>query len=159
MISEILFFIADTDTEKNIFELFPLRIRTNGNSEKLRARELRNLMHKLSHESAYESAHASVHEDVHGNAQEGWGCLCKKRQLVPTKTPTRVLTGNLTVLTKMYTKVCSVSFHIRRCANHEVQTVNWEGGGEGAVERGVKSSLEKAHKLWIRGRKGAQTVN
>ena len=26
-----------------------------------------------------------------------------------------------------------------------MQTVNWEGGGEGAVERGVKSSLKKAH--------------
>ena len=39
------------------------------------------------------------------------------------------------------------------------QTMNWEGGGEGAVERGVKSSLKKAHKPWIRGKKGAQTVN
>ena len=47
----------------------------------------------------------------------------------------------------------------RRRANREVQTVNWEGGGEGAVERGVKSGLEKAHKPWIRGKKGAQTVN
>ena len=41
----------------------------------------------------------------------------------------------------------------RRRANREVQTVNWEGGGEGAVERGVKSSLKKAHKPWIRGKK------
>ena len=40
-----------------------------------------------------------------------------------------------------------------------MQTVNWEGGGEGAVARGVKSSLKKAHKPWIRGTKGAQTVN
>ena len=39
----------------------------------------------------------------------------------------------------------------RRRANREVQTVNWEGGGEGAVERGVESSLKKAHKPWIRG--------
>ena len=43
--------------------------------------------------------------------------------------------------------------------NREVQTVNWEGGGEGAGARGVKSSLKKAHKPWIRGKKGAQTVN
>ena len=43
--------------------------------------------------------------------------------------------------------------------NREVQTVNWEGGGEGAVERGVKSSLKKSHKPRIRGKKGAQTVN
>ena len=47
----------------------------------------------------------------------------------------------------------------RRRANREVQTVNWEGGGEGAVERGVKSSLKKAHQPWIRSKKGAQTVN
>ena len=44
-------------------------------------------------------------------------------------------------------------------ANREVQTVNWEGGGERAVERGVESGLKKAHKPWIRGKKGAQTVN
>ena len=31
--------------------------------------------------------------------------LCKTHQRVPTKTPTRVLTGNFPVLTKMYTKV------------------------------------------------------
>ena len=31
---------------------------------------------------------------------------------VPTKTPTTVLTGNLTVHTKMHTKVCSVNFHM-----------------------------------------------
>ena len=48
---------------------------------------------------------------------------------------------------------------IRRRANREVQTVNWEGGGEGAVERGVKSSLKRAHRPRIRGKKGAQTVN
>ena len=47
----------------------------------------------------------------------------------------------------------------RRRANREVQTVNWEAGKEGAVERGVNSSLKKAHKPWIRGKKGAQTVN
>ena len=47
----------------------------------------------------------------------------------------------------------------RERVNREVQTVNWEGGGEGAVARGVKSSLKKAHKPWIRGTKGAQTVN
>ena len=47
----------------------------------------------------------------------------------------------------------------RRRANREVQTVKREGRGEGAVERGVKSSLKKAHKPWIRGKKGAQTVN
>ena len=51
-----------------------------------------------------------------------------------------------------------VQQHLRR-ANREVQTVNWEGGGEGAVERGVKSSLKKAHKPWVKGNKGAQTVN
>ena len=38
----------------------------------------------------------------------------------------------------------------------EVQTVNSEGGGEGAVERSVKSNLKKAQKPWIRGKKGAQ---
>ena len=44
--------------------------------------------------------------------------LCKAHQRVPTKTPTRVLTGkfpvltgNFPVLTKMYTKVSSVNFH------------------------------------------------
>ena len=31
----------------------------------------------------------------------------------------------------------------RRRANREVQTVNWDGGGEGAVKRGVKSGLKK----------------
>ena len=30
---------------------------------------------------------------------------------------------------------------------------------KGAVETGVKSSLKKVHKPWIRGKKGAQTVN
>ena len=54
--------------------------------------------------------------------------------------------------------MCTLSLDTKR-ANREVQTVNWEGGGEGAVERGVKSSLKKAHKPWIRGKKGAQTVN
>ena len=49
--------------------------------------------------------------------------------------------------------------YARRRANREVQTVNWEGGGERAVKRGVKSSLKKAHKPWLRGKKGAQTVN
>ena len=43
--------------------------------------------------------------------------------------------------------------------NREVQTVNWEAGKEGAAETGVKSGLKKAHKPWIRGQKGAQTVN
>ena len=43
--------------------------------------------------------------------------------------------------------------------NREVQTVNWEAGKKGAVETGVKSGLKKAHKPWIRGKKGAQTVN
>ena len=45
--------------------------------------------------------------------------LCKAQQRVPTKTPTRVLTGkfpvltgNCPVLTKMYTKVSSVNFHM-----------------------------------------------
>ena len=33
-------------------------------------------------------------------------------QRIPTKTPTRVLTGNFSVLTKMYTKVSSVNFHM-----------------------------------------------
>ena len=47
----------------------------------------------------------------------------------------------------------------RRRANREVQTVNWKAGKEGAAETGVKSSLKKAHKPWIRGKKGAQTVN
>ena len=43
--------------------------------------------------------------------------------------------------------------------NREVQTVNWEAGKKGAVETGVKKGLKKAHKPWIRGKKGAQTVN
>ena len=43
--------------------------------------------------------------------------------------------------------------------NREVQTVNWEAGKQGAVETGVKSGLKKAHKPWIGGKKGAQTVN
>ena len=47
----------------------------------------------------------------------------------------------------------------RRRVNREVQTVNWEAGKKGAVETGVKSGLKKAHKPWIRGKKGAQTVN
>ena len=34
---------------------------------------------------------------------------------------------------------------------------NWEGGGEGAVERGGKSNLKKPHKPWTRGKKGAPT--
>ena len=38
----------------------------------------------------------------------------------------------------------------------EVQTVNWEAGKKGAVVTGVKSGLKKAHKPWIRGKKGAQ---
>ena len=45
--------------------------------------------------------------------------LCKTHQRIPTKTPTRVLTGkflvltgNFPVLTKMYTKVGSVNFHM-----------------------------------------------
>ena len=33
---------------------------------------------------------------------------------------------------------------LRGRANREAQTANWEGGGEGAVERGVKSGLKKA---------------
>ena len=48
---------------------------------------------------------------------------------------------------------------IQERANREVQTVNWEGGREGAVERGVERGLKKAHKPWIRDKKGAQTVN
>ena len=43
--------------------------------------------------------------------------------------------------------------------NREVQTVNWEAGKKGAVETGVKSGLKKAYKPWIRGKRGAQTVN
>ena len=43
--------------------------------------------------------------------------------------------------------------------NREAQTVNWEAGKEGAAETGVKSGVKKAHKPWIRGKKGAQTVN
>ena len=43
--------------------------------------------------------------------------------------------------------------------NREVQTVNWEAGKKGAVVTGVKSGLKKAHKPWLRGNKGAQTVN
>ena len=43
--------------------------------------------------------------------------------------------------------------------NREVQTVNWEAGKKGVVVTGVKSGLKKAHKPWIRGKKGAQTVN
>ena len=52
-------------------------------SEKHRAREPRNLTHKLSHESAHENAHGSVHEDVHGNAREGWGFLCETPRKLP----------------------------------------------------------------------------
>ena len=60
----------------------------------------------------------------------------------------------------------------RERLNREVQTVNSEGGGEGAVERGAKSSLKKehfyreseakkAHKPWIREgpNREVQTVN
>ena len=43
--------------------------------------------------------------------------------------------------------------------NREVQTVNWDAGKKGAVETGVKRGLKKGHKPWIRGKKGAQTVN
>ena len=82
-------------------------------SEEHRAREPRNLTHELSHESAHENAHESVHEDVHENAHEHLRLfLCKAHQRVPTKTPTRVLTGKFPVLTKMYTKVSSVNFHM-----------------------------------------------
>ena len=42
--------------------------------------------------------------------------------------------------------VARIEFTTRRRTNHEVQTVNSEGGGERVVERGVKSSLKKAHK-------------
>ena len=51
------------------------------------------------------------------------------------------------------------SIFTRERVNREVQTVNWEVGKEGAVETGVKSSLQRAHKPWIRGQNGAQTVN
>ena len=59
-------------------------------------------------------------------------------------------------------------------ANREVQTVNWEGGGEGAVglSRGVSRAAwkrrinryleaKKAHKPWIREglNRAVQTVN
>ena len=47
----------------------------------------------------------------------------------------------------------------RRHVNREAQTVNCEAGKQGAVETGVKSGPKKAHKPWIRGKKGAQTVN
>ena len=50
-------------------------------------------------------------------------------------------------------------FENRGRVNREVQTLNWEAGKKGVVETGVKSSLKKAHKPWIRGKKGAQTVN
>ena len=43
--------------------------------------------------------------------------------------------------------------------NHEVQTVNWEAGKEGAAETAVKRGLKKAHKSWIRGKKSAQTMS
>ena len=62
------------------------------------------------------------------------------------------------VLTRQFPVFGRQSCKARGRTNSEVQTVNWEGGGEGAVERGVKSSLKKAHKPWIRGKKGAQTV-
>ena len=50
----------------------------------------------------------------------------------------------------------------RNCKNKKVQTVNWEGRGEGAVdETGVKSSLKKVHKNRgnQRQKRRAQTVN
>ena len=48
---------------------------------------------------------------------------------------------------------------VRGRVNREVQTVNWEAGQKGAVETGVKSGLKKAHKPWIRGKNGTQTVH
>ena len=49
--------------------------------------------------------------------------------------------------------------HNRRRVNRELQTVNWGPGKEGAAESGVKRGLKKAHKPWIRGKNGTQTVN
>ena len=60
----------------------------------------------------FRGCEGSVHEDVHGNAPECWGFLCQTHHRVPAKTPMRVLTTYLTVLTKMQPKVCSVSFHM-----------------------------------------------
>ena len=56
--------------------------------------------------------------------------------------PRRFLNGSLKGLSP--SKLLQNAFNRGR-VNREVQTVNWEGGGEGAVERGVKSSLKKAH--------------
>ena len=81
-------------------------------SEEHRARELRNVTYELSHESAHEDAHGSVHEDVHRNGHKSWRFLCKMHHGVPTKPPIRVITANFTVLTKMYTKVGLVSYHM-----------------------------------------------
>ena len=75
-------------------------------SEQHRARELRNLTHELFHKSAHENAHGIVHEDVVQDFQ------CKTHHWVPTKIATRVLARNLTLLTKMYTKMCSANFHM-----------------------------------------------
>ena len=67
-----------------------------------------------------ENAHESVHEKCPRKCPRRLRLfLCKAQQRVPTKTPTRVLTGkfpvltgNFPVLTKMYTKVSSVNFHM-----------------------------------------------
>ena len=46
----------------------------------------------------------------------------------------------------VFSGLLNVECEFRRRANREVQTVNSEGGGEGAVETGVKRGLKKAHK-------------
>ena len=59
----------------------------------------------------------------------------------------------------LWTSSCNICKDFAwECINREVQTMNWEAGKEGAVETGVKRGLKKAHKPWIRGKKGAQTV-
>ena len=80
----------------------------------LGAREPRNLTHEVSHKSAHENAHGSVHLKMSTEMPTKVEAffLCKTHHGVPTKTPTRVLTGYLPVLTKMCTKVGSVNFHM-----------------------------------------------
>ena len=49
---------------------------------------------------------------VRGNAHEGLGFLCKTHHMGPHQYPHEGAHGNLTVLTKMCTKVCLVNFHM-----------------------------------------------
>ena len=86
-----------------------------GNTDKLR------LMSSLGG-SARENAHRSEHENVHKMTTKV-DIFSVKSSAVPRKAPTRVLTANLTALTKMYTKVYNamvvihmICFHMQLCA-------------------------------------------